>query len=383
MLSWWLNMPSVDLTGSGALGLRPIALYLAAVVAIVLAIGQAIRTMISRKGAPLLEVAEGVVKLALWIGLGESLLGSLLAASDALTSWIAQLGFGSADSGQVATAFTARSLGALPAGDWILVIILALTMIVVGMLQMILLVIRQAAIPIQFTLVPIAAAGQIGGANSTPRRWLPKLEASVGAVIAYKPMAMFVIAVGYREMAQADGLAQSILGLVTLVLSVIALPSMIRLFAPLVGTAQGGAGAGLLAVAGEALMLRRMSGVGRGGEAAAPTTPAAQAAAMNTSGPASAPSGAAPGGSTPAVTAANGANGAGSAVSAEVTQSSGTAGDGGGGTTRNPDAGGNATGQAAVARTGGFPIAGIVLGLKAADAARQKVGGTISEWSQG
>lgn len=368
LLTWWLDMPSVDLAGTGALGLRPIALYLATVVAIVLSIGQAIRTMITRKGTPLLEVAEGVVKLALWIGVGETLLASLLAASDALTQWIARLGFGTANSGAVSTAFTARSLGSLPSGDWLLVIILALVMILVGLVQLTLLFVRQAAIPIQVTLIPIAAAGQVGGQSSTPRRWLPRLQASIGAVIAYKPMAMFVIAVGYREMAQATGLAQCVLGLVTLVLSIVALPSMIRLFAPLVGAAQGGGGgAGLLAVAGEALMLRRMSGAGHDPQAAAPTGAAAQAAAMNSSGPAAAGQSQGPSGTGSAAgAAAAGAAGGGAAGAQGASGAQGAPG---------------ANGQPAPARRG-LPVAGLVLGLKAADAVRQKAGGTVSEWSQ-
>jgi len=389
LLTWWLDMPSIDLNGTGALGLRPIALYLATVVAIVLAIGQAIRTVITRKGTPLLEVAEGVVKLALWVAISETLLGSLLAASDALTQWIARLGFGTANAGAVSTAFTARSLGALPSGDWLLVIILALVMIVVGLVQMVLLFVRQAAIPIQATLVPIAAAGQIGGPNSTPRRWLPKLQASIAAVILYKPMAMFVIAVGYREMAQATGMAQCVLGLVTLVLSIIALPSMIRLFAPLVGAAQGGgSGAGLLAVAGEALMLRRMSGVGHEPQAAAPTGAAAQAAAMNASGPAAnAPTGTSP---SPGSAVAGGTSGATpSGAAGQGTTAGGntgaatSGGQGASGSQGAPGAQGaaGANGQSAPARRG-LPVAGLVLGLKAADAVRQKAGGTASEWSQ-
>ena len=317
LLTWWMDFPSVSLDGSGVLGLRPVSLFLASVVGVILLISQALKAIIRRRGTPLLEAAVGVIKLAFWIAVGEGLLTSVLAASDALTGWIKTLGFGNLSDSQVAAAFTATSLQNLPAGDWILVMVIALAMVVIGVIQLALMFCRQAAIPIQAGLIPIAAAGQISSEGATSARWLPKLVASIAGVALYKPMAMFVLAVGYREMATASGIAQSVLGLVTMLLSVIALPSMIRLFAPLVGTAGPSGGSGLLAVAGEALMLRRMSGdggsrqgsaAGTGAAAQGPTSSAAtQASAMNNSGPAAATGAAAAAKTSPAAAAATGA----------------------------------------------------------------------------
>ena len=60
-LTWWMSMPTVSVTGSGVfgLGLQALMLGVGMLIATVLLLLQTIRTMIARRGAPLLEAVSG------------------------------------------------------------------------------------------------------------------------------------------------------------------------------------------------------------------------------------------------------------------------------------------------------------------------------------
>ncbi|XYC23668.1 hypothetical protein ACSHXC_43420, partial (plasmid) [Streptomyces sp. HUAS TT7] len=165
------------------------------------------------------------------------------------------------------------------------VLVIALTVLAVGGIQLVMLFLRQASIPIQALLLPIAGAGQLGGESS--RQWLPRLFTAIMVVIIYKPMAALIMAVGFTEMANGSGIVDFIRGVVTLALSVIALKSLLALFAPLgmsMGNAvsSGGGFAGALSLAGSALGASLGS---RGGGGGSSTSAADHAKHMDRNGP--------------------------------------------------------------------------------------------------
>ncbi|MCI0687947.1 MAG: hypothetical protein L0Y54_12015, partial [Sporichthyaceae bacterium] len=206
-------------------------LGIGAVIAILLLMLQAIRTIVLRRGTPLLEALEGLARMAVITALGVALLNALAVASDALTTEIMELAFGNRDE-------LVDRLGAVLVLDggtgltWTAVLLFSLIAFLVGLVQGALLFVRQAAIPIQAMLIPIAAAGQVGSSGS--RQWSVRLWTSIVALIAYKPMAALIIAVGFAELEGGNDIADVIRGVVTLVLSVIALPALIRLLNPIV-----------------------------------------------------------------------------------------------------------------------------------------------------
>ncbi len=390
LFSWWLEWPSVSVSASD-FGLDAPPMWIAEVVAIILLMQQGVRMIMRRKGAPLMQAVEGLIKFAFMVAAGEGLLASLLAGGDAMTTWILNTGFGcpasGCDNATLAKGLTAGFSVSNAGTAALLEVVFGILLMLVGFIQLVLLIIRQSAIPIQAAMIPIAAAGQIG--DGKPQQWQGKLWGSMFGVILYKPIAAFVIAIGYREVTTATGFRELITGFVTLTLSIFSLPSMVKLFAPIVGAASGAAGGGgLLGVAGEAMMLKRMSGAGGGGGGGGGEAPSggdsggasAQAARMANSGPAaegatgaveSSGASAAGGGAS----ATGGAAGAGSAAGG-----AGAAGSAAGGA--GAASGGVAAGGAAAAGAALPPVAVALIAVKAADAARQKAGNTISEWSQ-
>lgn len=263
-ITWWLMTPSLTVKSSGVLdtekeegdkgkkgkphsdlGLQAIMLGIGIMIAILLTIFQGIRTMIQRKGTPILQVVQGLMMNFLVIAVGVTVIDSLIVAADKLTMAILSAGFG--DGGKEAPSKMVTML--LPTiGNPAGVLFIAAIVFVVGVVQLALLFARQAAIPVQALLLPIAGAGQVG-ADST-RKWLPRLITAILSCILYKPAAALIFAVGFVEMDNSSSLVDWLRGVMTLILSIFALKALLGLFAPVgevIGGAAAGAGAGGLA----------------------------------------------------------------------------------------------------------------------------------------
>ncbi|MEU9079974.1 hypothetical protein AB0D22_35530 [Kitasatospora sp. NPDC048538] len=299
-LTWWLTTPSVQVKDSGVMAteevqaegggtvkfsLQAICLGVGEMIAILLVIFQGIRAIVQRKGKPLADAAKGLVINALVCTIGIMVIDSMLVASDQLTVAIIGVAF---HGGDHLSELMVKML--IPTGgfNYFAMLLMALIVMLVGVIQFCMLFVRQAAIPIQALLLPIAGSGQIGGEKS--RQWLPRLYTSIFTVIAYKPAAALIIAAGFVEMENSNALVDWLRGLVTLALSVIALKSLLGLFAPL-GVATAGATAGgfagaLSGVAATIAMNRGGGGGGGGGGGSEPTSAVQQAAAMAKGGPA-------------------------------------------------------------------------------------------------
>jgi hypothetical protein len=281
-LTWWMSVDTVQVSHSGIAGLTDPVLWIGMLIALILLMTQAIKVILTRRGAPLLEAVVGMGKVALFTGLlsstGLLVFDQLARASDALTAWIAQTAFGNAtDIGEtIAAAMLVKSAEGL-----MLTILLCLVTFAAGLVWLVVMFLRQAAIPMQVLLLPIAAAGQVGGGLT--RQWLPRLLTSMLVVIAYKPMAMLIIAVGVKGIEAGDGVAAVVRGIVTLILAVVALPMMLKLFMPLSAAAGTSTGGGLFPLLNAGLLAAQVRGLGgRSSGIDAPVEPAsasAQAAA--------------------------------------------------------------------------------------------------------
>lgn len=274
---WWLMTDSVQVKDSGVLGdpknlddptkslsLHALMVGIGAGIATLLVMFQGIKMIIQRKGAPLAQVIQGLMINVVVSAAGVAIIDALLIASDQLTKAILYVGFGGGT--DIPDRMAATMLPAI--GNPMGLLSIALISLVVGGVQVVLLFLRQAAIPIQALLLPIAGAGQVGGDSS--RQWLPRLFTAIMVIITYKPMAALIIAVGFTEMAYGSGILDFIRGTVTLVLSIVALKSLMALFAPLglsMGNAvsAGGGMGGAISMVGGAMASQMGGGGGEGG----------------------------------------------------------------------------------------------------------------------
>ncbi|MCI0686608.1 MAG: hypothetical protein L0Y54_05140 [Sporichthyaceae bacterium] len=294
-LSWWMSQSTIRVSDAGAWGsLSGPMLWLSGLVAMLLLIVQAIRTMLSRRGAALLQAVEGLLVWAVLAAVSVALVDLLARMSDALTEAIRAAAF---DGGTEGMASRIADMTLLAPGSPALVLLMGLLAFLVGVVHMFVLFFRQVAIPIQTLLLPIAAAGQVGQGAS--REWLGRLWASILAVLAYKPVAMLIIGVGFSEAGTGSDLVDAIRGVATLLLSIVALPVLMALFSPILTTGRG-SGGGVLGAANTAVWGMYLLGGRRG-----------SAAEGSEAGPAAAPAptipaaGAAPAAPAPAVQVAN------------------------------------------------------------------------------
>ncbi|MBE9500771.1 hypothetical protein IHE61_31200 [Streptomyces sp. GKU 257-1] len=237
-ITWWLTTPSLTVKSSGVVddeipeneqhrvlltdfSLQSIMLGIGVMIAILLTIFQGIRTIIQRKGTPLLQVAQGLMMNVLVLAVGITVIDSLIVGADTLTVAILETSFGEGgkEAPQKMVTLLLPQYGN-PAG----VLFMAVIVFLVGVVQLALLFARQAAIPIQALLLPIAGAGQIG-ADST-RKWLPRLITAILSCILYKPAAAVIFAVGFIEIDNSSSILDWLRGVMTLLLSIFALKGL-------------------------------------------------------------------------------------------------------------------------------------------------------------
>jgi hypothetical protein len=134
-------------------------------------------------------------------------------------------------------------------------------------------------------MFPIVAVGQLGPAST--RKWLPMVAAAVAAIVLYKPLVALILAAGFTQLSSGESLVDVVRGFVTLALSVIALPAMLRIFSPIAGNvaASVGTGGGLLAAGAGVAAVMSLRGSGTPGDTSAVQQAAFMSASRGGSGP--------------------------------------------------------------------------------------------------
>jgi hypothetical protein len=380
--TWWVTIPSPDLTSEPAItAIRAWLLPVTATVAVAGMIAAGVRMAIMRKANPLLDVTGGLLTLAAVTTVGTVVPALLLKAGDAWSAWVLQASTGGQFGQRLATLLILGNSTA-PA----VVLIFGTIAIVLALVQAALMLFRQAALVILAGVLPLAAAGSIAPLT---RPWIRKITSWMLALICYKPAAAAVYAVAFTMAGSGRNPRTVLMGFVMLLLSVITLPALMKFFTWTTGAVAGSGGGGQLlgaAAAGAvAVGMMRSSGAGAGGPAQD------QAAYLSTrlgsppgGGPSAAPDGPAgsppgqpapqgplptpPGGSGPAAYEAT-AGPAGAAPATAPTAPAGAAAGGSAGT-----AGGAAAGATAAA---GPPGAAVAAAAQAAGAAVRKAEGAM------
>jgi hypothetical protein len=292
MTTWWVTTDSIDPTDPAVLSAQSLTRDLVAIILVGSVLVQAMRLIISRKGEPALLVATGLIRYAITCGLGLVALQTALRASDALS---VQFIGGATDSFAL---YMRDALRNDPERGFVLLLI-AVIAAVLAIVQWVLMALRQAGLLVLAAMLPLAAAGSL---TKSTRGWLDKIIVWLIAMVAYKPAAALIYAIGFQYLsspaANNDGsIATLMTGIVVLLLAVVAMPVLLKFFSwtgVQIGGASGG-GSGFLGAAG-AIAMTRTSG-GRGA--------VDRAADIDATGPGTAPASTAP----PAGAAQTGARG--------------------------------------------------------------------------
>jgi hypothetical protein len=260
-VSWWLNVPSVDVASEPTVAfVRDVLAFVAASVAVVGVMWAGIRMMASHKAEPGLDVLTSLLRLVAVLGIGVALTAILLQVGDSFSTWVLGLsGAAAGVSGKLATVAAMSSVS-----NPVMVLFLSLALFLVGGAQGLFMLLRQGAIIILVGALPLAAAGSF---MPSTRTWFPRVAGWLLALIFYKPVAALIYAVGFGFIAGDGSLRDVIMALVMLVLAVIAFPKLMQLFSwaiPIGLQAANRAGGSLAAISGSGTAAVALQGVGGG-----------------------------------------------------------------------------------------------------------------------
>lgn len=211
-------------------------------------------------------------------------------------------------------------------------IVLGLFAGLTSFIQMILMLARSFMLILLTGLVPVASAFTNTEWGMT---WFKRFLSWTIAFMLYKPVAALIYAASFRLIGTpqfaTSGLMQCLIGVAGLILSVFALPALMKLASPLSSAVAGGGGAAMGAIAAAApamgavsIMSRSSSGAASGGGSSSTTsapsgatpTPSGGMPGSSPAGSGGSPSGGAPSGAMPTGGAAAGGASAGGSAAA-------------------------------------------------------------------
>lgn len=394
LLFSWLLVPAVDLVGQCSPWLDSAATQCAVgpseqlrrwmlpVTGLVLFGGllwQGLVTTITRKGQSLLQAGKGLVAAAVWGVVGVAGTQLALRAGDQYACWIIGRALDASGSAcdpegiangllvSDATNNLSQMLLLSNVNAPILLVVFGLIVLLIVIVQILLLIFREASIVILAGLLQLAAAGTISRGTSG---WFQKVLSWMLTLVAYKPVVATVYATAFLMLggssddatlvrhvgAAADGDAEGaaelrwiVMGLAVLLMSIVALPMMMKFFSWTVGQEKNSGGGGQ-ALAGAAMSAMYASGATRSGGASAADQARATDQSMPTPGGGGGNGGGGP--VTPhALPTTSGGGGVGAGAG-----SAGAGGAGAGAGAAGADAAGAGAGAGAAAGVAGGPV---------------------------
>ena len=259
-MTWWLRTDSIDVTSGGILaGERPVQILVMMVLALGI-LSAAITMAMSRRPGPAAELGVGAFKFLLICSLsGIVVTGALHAADDFARQITAN---GAEEFGPNLKAMLGIATIRNPGG----VLLLGVVAFVLGAVQWLIGFARQAGLVILFAMLIFDAAGQL---SSWGRQWFPRIVAMMLALILYKPFAAALYTIGFKLMGNEQSLSSVMVGLMTIGLCVLTLPTMLAFFKWVSPGAQGGASVGTVLAGGGAIAaagVGQFAGGGAGGD---------------------------------------------------------------------------------------------------------------------
>jgi hypothetical protein len=202
---------------------------------------------ISRDGKAAAQAAGALMLTIVVTGLGLTAIDLVSSAGDSYSTWVINQSAG----GDLGSRLLAISNLSTMSGMAGLMIVFGILGIVAAFAQLGLLIARIGVLAIIGGTLPVTAAGtntQMG------RAWFQRILGWLIAFVVYKPVAATIYAGAFYLIGDGQDITSVMSGLVLLMLSVLALPALLRLITPAVnGAVNGDVGGGLALAAGGVL----------------------------------------------------------------------------------------------------------------------------------
>ena len=226
----FLTASTIDLAAAGIDRVLAVTTSIGMTIAVLLLLGQVIRTGLTLRGEHLAQGLIGVLKAGLATACVTSVAALLLIVADELSAMIVEQTFGSTEAFSErfanAVALTAASPAGGPVVPVALMLIFGLLAIIVGAVLFGEMLFRHAAIVVIIAVSPIAAAGMVAGSTAA---WWRRLVTAGIQLIFLKPLIVLVFAVGFGVAGESDDILGVLAGLATLLLAAFAWPALARM----------------------------------------------------------------------------------------------------------------------------------------------------------
>ena len=198
----------------------------------------------TRSGRPAQQAFGGLLRLVLLTAVAVPTVSALVAFFDGYSDWVLDRATDGGLGERMASLSLAGTNPGLPPG---LVLILALVGMLASLTQLALMLVRVGVITIFAGVLPLIAAAS---GTETGNEWLKRSLSWLLAYVLYKPAAATIYAAAFLLFGDGTDAVSVLSGFFLLVLSVAALPALLRLLTPAVGSAVSAAQSSGLTAAG-------------------------------------------------------------------------------------------------------------------------------------
>ncbi|NEA36403.1 hypothetical protein [Streptomyces sp. SID13031] len=225
----WLKIESPDVRGNETIGfITGHTYYILAFIATLAVIFGAIKMAVSQRGEPVRDILKSLITMAMVSAGITGFSALLIEASDEFSNWI----IGQALGGHTFQASLDAKLTDPLKGQvgLALVILIGILMVISGLIQLALMIIRFGMLILLIGIVPLTAA-----ATNTEMgmMWFKRSIAWLAAFVIYKPVAALIYATAIKLMsAPADDTLKVITGVTMMVMGIVALPALLRFVSP-------------------------------------------------------------------------------------------------------------------------------------------------------
>jgi type IV secretion system protein TrbL len=265
-LALWTDIKTPGVSSPGELFLHTYTVWFVGFVGVLGLLIAAIRLALERRAEPAKLAARGLVNLAVVTGGGVAIISLGTQAGDAYSTWIIDQALNQKGSITNPTTLAILSVTGLPV---FLLIVFGLVGLLASIAQIFLLAVRIGMLGLLAGLLPIAAAAST---TESGRAWFSKFCSWILAFLLYKPVAATIYAYALIPLT-SNSFVEQLVGIVMLIVTVVALPALMRMITPMVAAAthQGGSGAGAAFTALAVALGARALRPGDGADGAAPT----------------------------------------------------------------------------------------------------------------
>jgi type IV secretion system protein TrbL len=248
IFTYWMGAPNADLSSpTGPVQVMQGSLHwVSAAIAVgALGIGAA-RLVLTRRPENAVSLARSLGLLFFASVVAVPLFNLLISFGDDFSTWI----LARATNGPFATGFVGfLSLQMINPLGSLTMILVSLIAVVGGLVQLVFMFIRNAALLVIVGTYPMAAAA---AGTASGQAWFQKQTGWILAFIFFKPAASIVYATAFLAIRDQSSTINVILGVVLIVIASLALPALMKIAVPLTAAVGGGGGSGVGGLAGMA-----------------------------------------------------------------------------------------------------------------------------------